>query len=102
MPSEIVYLRCKLEKALASQNQKQTQLQQRESLNAHLLKMLESTYSVSVVESEKRITSHHNLKLVQENYRLLALENLELKGEIDLLRIELAEYKCSSALDTVR
>ena len=35
---------------------------------------------------------------MQENYRLLALENVELKGEIDLLRIELAEYRCNSVL----
>jgi hypothetical protein len=26
------------------------------------------------------------------------MENVELKGDIDLLRIELAEYRCSSVL----
>ena len=60
--------------------------------------MLEGIECIDLEESEKRINSHHQLKLVQENYRILALENLELKGEIDLLRIKLTEDRCTSVL----
>lgn len=41
------------------------------------------------------------MKLQQENYRLLACENIDLKNYIDMLKGELAEMRINNLMDTV-